>query len=170
MSIWIGKEKFNYSSDSDCGGHIVDEVFKFIPRPIEFAQVCNYFGFRVNCRKMSKLPKDKRNNRVVAIPGSPGIGKSSFLTHFPESQEYYEYLNKVSPIVSTLTFNSGMECEKDLFGLRILFGASRAMELFAKSKILHIQPHSVSFCEISSDGSLGRLGTVFFVRIECGWN
>ena len=84
---------------------------------------------------MSKLPKDKRNNRVVAIPGSPGIGKSSFLTHFPESQEYYEYLNKVSPIVSTLTFNSGMECEKDLFGLRILYGAAKAMGLFTAETI-----------------------------------
>ena len=81
-------------------------------------------------------PRDKRSNPLIAIPGSPGIGKSTFLCHFPDSKAYTEYVGyNQKPIVSTLTFNSNMETlnvVKDAFGLRIIYGAALAMGLMSK--------------------------------------
>ena len=84
----------------------------------------------------------KTQNPLIAIPGSPGSGKSTFIVHFPESAAYKQYLkdtDRPSAIVSTLTFNSGMDSKipkiNDV-GLRIIFGSMRAMlgrELFSLS-------------------------------------
>ena len=53
------------------------------------------------------------------------------MTHFPESDAYQDYLRQCgcsNPIVAPLTFNSGMtEGKSHQIGLRILYGAARAM-------------------------------------------
>jgi len=79
---------------------------------------------------MAKDAADKSCNRLIALPGSPGIGKSTFMAHFSESQEYKNYTayrSSQSPIVAPLTFNSAMNSGESLFGLRILFGAVKCM-------------------------------------------
>jgi hypothetical protein len=85
-----------------------------------------------------KAACDKIINPLIALPGSPGSGKSTFLVHLPESAAYQQYLNdtdRPAAIVSTLTFNSGMTTpgEADALGLRIIYGGMCAMlgtELF----------------------------------------
>eukprot|EP01031_Cornospumella_fuschlensis_P025254 gene25254-30497_t len=60
---------------------------------------------------------DKSDNPLIAIPGSPGVGKSTFLVHLPDSQPYKEYLAQLyqksglpakPPIVVPFIFNSEM--------------------------------------------------------------
>ena len=80
---------------------------------------------RMNARINRVNKEDKMNNPLIAIPGSPGIGKSTFLSKFPASEQYKSYQN--NSIVSTLTFNSGMESDKNLFELRIIYGACISM-------------------------------------------
>ena len=79
----------------------------------------------------SRKPCDKRANRITAIPGSPGSGKSSFLVNFPASNEYRNYVlechGSADAVVSTLTFNNLMDTGDSDLGLRILFGAAQAM-------------------------------------------
>ena len=92
-------------------------MFDYIPRDIESAEVVKYMVKRQKLR-MTRNQFDKISNPLIAVPGSPGIGKSAFLCHFPESSQYKEYINNrslSSPIVSTLTFNSAMEGGDDLF-------------------------------------------------------
>ena len=76
---------------------------------------------------------DKKKNTLIAIPGSPGSGKSTFLAHFPESVAFKCYLDHHPLIVSTLTFNSAMNGGRDSIGLRIIFGAAISMGLFNSS-------------------------------------
>ena len=85
--IWTGKKIFYYSSDTDYGGHIAAEKFKFICRPSESSQAVEYFSFRKESRQGSKARYDKMHNNLVAIPGSPGIGKSTFLIHFQSHRD-----------------------------------------------------------------------------------
>ena len=84
-------------------------------------------------------PRDKSKNPLIATPGSPGIGKSTFLSHFPDSKAYKEYVGyNQKPIVSTLTFNSNMGTlgnDRDAFGLRIIFGAALAMGLLSEEEL-----------------------------------
>eukprot|EP01031_Cornospumella_fuschlensis_P029467 gene29467-35567_t len=85
---------------------------------------------------------DKSNNPMVFITGSPGMGKSAFLAHFPESEAYKAYLSQLEgpaatsgapPIVAPLTFSSEMGyglSQGDKFpmlGLRMLYGAAVSM-------------------------------------------
>jgi hypothetical protein len=83
--------------------------------------------------------KDKINNPLITIPGTPGIGKSTFFAHFPESEAYIDYsinysTSKKEAIVSTFTFNSGMEYwKKDLIGLRIMYGTLVSMGLLSNT-------------------------------------
>ena len=90
-------------------------------------------------RNTEPNPRDKRSNPLIAIPGSPGIGKSTFLSHFPDSKAYKEYVGyNQKPIISTLTFNSNMgtlENDRDAFGLRIIFGAALAMGLLSEEEL-----------------------------------
>jgi hypothetical protein len=74
---------------------------------------------------------DKMVNPLIAVPGSPGIGKSTFLCNFPLSDAYKTYAGP-NAIVSTLSFNKGMSTfhgEKDTLGLRIVYGAAVSMGL-----------------------------------------
>ena len=83
---------------------------------------------------------DNTYNQLIAIPASPGIGKSTFLTHFPVSAAYQAYAAKhhtsdnninASLIIAPLTFNSQMGDtpldDSATIGLRILYGAARSM-------------------------------------------
>ena len=83
---------------------------------------------------------DNTYNQLIAIPASPGIGKSTFLTHFPVSTAYQTYAAKhhtsddtthACPIIVPLTFNSQMgdtpTDDSATIGLRILYGAARPM-------------------------------------------
>jgi putative ribosome biogenesis GTPase RsgA len=42
-------------------------------------------------RATSHTP-DKSDNPLITLPGSPGIGKSTFLNNFPSSEQYMEYV------------------------------------------------------------------------------
>ena len=76
---------------------------------------------------------DKMLNPLIAIPGSPGSGKSTFIVHFPESAAYKQYLqdtHRPAAIVSSLTFNSAMDRKSPKIndvGLRIIYGGMRAI-------------------------------------------
>ena len=104
------------------------EFFEYIPREYECDEVVRYMRQRMNARKNTVNKEDKMINPLIAIPGSPGIGKSTFLSKFPASEQYKSYQN--NSIVSTLTFNSGMSSGEDLFELRIIYGACISMGLF----------------------------------------
>ena len=80
-------------------------------------------------RRNTKRPEDKMLNSLIAIPGIPGIGKSTLLAHLFYSSSIQWYVGKwddgLKPIVSLFTFNSAMSSSEAgvALGLRILFGA-----------------------------------------------
>jgi len=109
---------------------IVDEFFKYEEREVESTLVVNDFKRRQKERSASTKKANKSINPVVAIPGAPGSGKSTFLAHFPDSKEYLKYCKTQPPIVAPLSFNGAMTeylLISHTFGLRILFGAAMAM-------------------------------------------
>ena len=133
---------FDYSADN--GGQVVDQgiAFNAASRESEAGDVVNDMRKR-NQNRANRADKqtagDKKNNPLIALPGSLGSGKSTFVVHFPVSATYKQYFkdtNRPAAIVSTLTFNSGMDSKrpkKNDVGLRIIFGCMRAMlglELF----------------------------------------
>jgi hypothetical protein len=119
-------------------GHVVEQSFKYVERK-QTSEIVKLFQVRVEKRRSltTHNPKDKIINPLIAIPGAPGIGKSTFLVNFPLSDQYQSFCKRfssgdVGPIVSTLTFNSGMDEFNKIhndFPLRILYGAVRAMEV-----------------------------------------
>jgi hypothetical protein len=137
------REGFSFEYSADNCGHVVDQgiTFNAASRESEARDVAKDMRKRNQIRanvadKMAAC--DKIINPLVALPGSPGSGKSTFLVHLPESAAYQQYLNdtdRPAAIVSTLTFNSGMTTpgEADALGLRIIYGGMCAMlgtELF----------------------------------------
>ena len=111
--------------------HIVREAFDYISRDQEALDIVGHMSDRQSARKIKSF--DKTDNPLISIPGSPGIGKSTFLNHFPETNAYKDYVGLGrSPIVSTLTFNSGMPQlmnGEDALGLRMIYRAAMAMGL-----------------------------------------
>jgi hypothetical protein len=75
------------------------------------------------------LATDKACNPLIAVAGSSGVGKSTFLAHLAESKAYVRYCG-ASSIVAPITFNTGMGSGPVAVGLRILFGAGKAMGYF----------------------------------------
>ena len=118
-----------YSSARLRGGHIVAELLPYRDRSDEAERVVRALKSRCADRVGVEDPRDKTLNPLITIPGSPGSGKSTFFAHFPESTAFQTFLGSRSPIVSTLTYNSGMDGGPASIGLRILFGAVRAMGL-----------------------------------------
>jgi broad-specificity NMP kinase len=110
---------------------------KYVARENIDVKVVELIKERQNRRMKVDISRrsDKLYNPLIAIPGSPGIGKSTFFAHFPESEAYINYsLNKSSKeaaIVSTFTFNNGMEYRKDVIGLRIIYGTLLSMGLLS---------------------------------------
>jgi len=119
---------FTYSAERDRGGHIVAEHLDYAPRTEDDAKVVSHMKERRSRRKKANNPVDKSYNRLIAIPGSPGSGKSTFLARFPTSNAWREFVG-TDPIVATLTWNSGMALEPVSLGLRMLYGAVRGMGL-----------------------------------------
>ncbi len=78
---------------------------------------------------------DKSANPLITVPGSPGIGKSTFLNNFPNSVEYVQYAKSrwvEEPIVAPVTFNSEVWFSKPnipALGLRMLYGSAAVMTL-----------------------------------------
>jgi hypothetical protein len=61
----------------------VDQEFPYVRREEE-AEVLECFKDRIyNRNRKGYTSRDKKVNPIVALPGSPGIGKSTFLMHFP---------------------------------------------------------------------------------------
>jgi len=121
-------------------GHIVNEYFTYIPRESESTNIVNFMKIHREERSMDSRPKDKMNNPLIAVPGAPGSGKSTFLSHFPSSVAYSEYVASrtltTSPaIVSLITFNSAMSDTADALGLRILYGTLVSMGVMQESQV-----------------------------------
>lgn len=127
---------------------IVSQYFEFIPRPQESAQIAMHMRRRQLARKGIEVEADlidkkqlksimardtrpssgnKRFNPIIVVPGCPGIGKSSFLVNFPLSDVKGLWGNESEVIVSALTFADDMAVNKDVAGLRVLFGAACSM-------------------------------------------
>jgi len=128
-----------YSALSKHGGHIVNEGFDYY---VDRQSDCEAIIHAMKCRKLNRIAfnnsedlrrkMDKKMNPLIALPGAPGSGKSTFLVHLPLSKEYSEYCGEaVDPVVSTLTFNGGMfETSANhigILGLRIFYGAMIGM-------------------------------------------
>eukprot|EP01041_Mallomonas_annulata_P012019 gene12019-25181_t len=126
-----GKRNDEYSSCHAQGEYIVEEKLKFIPSESVANEIVKCMEERQK-RRNDGQGSDKRNNPLLALIGSPGMGKSTFLTHFPESEAYKRYLNgRKSPIVSTVTFanDTATSVGVEAIGLRIIYGAAVSMGL-----------------------------------------
>jgi hypothetical protein len=85
-------------------------------------------------RRILGSPTTKEGNPLLSIPGSSGVGKRSFLKHFPCSLAFYNYCAKMkdtaTPIVAPVKF-SGMQSssyrEGIALGLRTIYAACRCM-------------------------------------------
>ena len=113
------KYSSNYSSTI-----LLLEAFDYSNRELESSNLVDFLAKRRAC---AQAVHDKTKNTLNAIPGSPGIGKSAFLAHFPESSAYLSYLKahncRNSPLVIPVTFNSPMNGENNAFALRMMYGA-----------------------------------------------
>lgn len=110
------------------------EELTYKPRFELHNQIVNVFRRRRDSRVLhGKGATDKNDNPFIALPATAGSGKSTELVHFPASAAYQEFCDHPdefhAPIVSLLTFNSGMEGGPISIGLRILFGALACMNL-----------------------------------------
>lgn len=145
---------------------ISDEHLPYVDRPGDSARVISLMRARRRKRKLDlrKRGADKSRNRLIAVPGCPGIGKSTFLAHFPESVAFSEYINdiKASPIIASLSFNSVMGGGGTSFGLRILFGAAACM---VNSKVSSDFPLWNDFFDDFEDyGDLNATQAIYILR------
>lgn len=130
----VRSELNKYHPNPDCkydslrSKHMLNQYFPYEERA-EAATLVDHLRQRQDDRAAAghagqddepQSAQDKRINPLLAIPGSKGSGKSTFLVHLPESKAFGEAFD--NPIVSTLTFNSAMTFKRPVFGLRILFG------------------------------------------------
>ena len=116
------------------GGHIAQQYFEYNPRSgsgCAAAAVDNMKSRRYyrECAGKDWASKPHCNN-IIPLIGSEGSGKSAFLINFPNSEAYRNYCGPKEPIVSTLSFGGSMESPEDDFGLRVVYGTLKAMDLF----------------------------------------
>ena len=112
---------------------------------------------------------DKSANKLIALPGCPGIGKSTFMAHFPESEAYKSYVklrSSSSPIVAPFSFNSMMNSGEPMLGLRILFGAAECMVTEETKKVragnwIEFYTSFSDFDNLSAEQSLSILRQVY---------
>jgi hypothetical protein len=146
---------------------IVKEFFRFSGREQAAADVSTYFRSRqIERASNPEKAADKSDNPLVSIPGSPGSGKSAFLANFPNSEAYKKYVSEyhggTSPIVSVLTFNSEMTYNETIFGVRIIYGALRSMNVItSKFKDEFMKEISVNMKGIEADAAIDILREVF---------
>jgi hypothetical protein len=155
-----------YNSSRKYGGHIVKQYLPYINREEANKNIVNYFKERRKARSDDTTGIDKSLNPLIAIPGSPGSGKSTFFVHFPDSNEYKDYCKgdnneSLSPIVSTLTFNGEMNNYPVSFGLRILYGAARSMTLIDETVKWSEFTKEVGIDDIEADDAVQLLRRVF---------
>jgi hypothetical protein len=89
--------------------HIVAENFEYVERPQQQQDVVDAMLLRQALRKKTSTPGDKMRNPLITIPGSPGIGKSSFLANFALTPQFKEYVQDRAAIISMFTFNSAID-------------------------------------------------------------
>lgn len=118
-----------------CAAHIVQEHLQYVPRDHTAETVVKLFEKRQKERSSEPATSmDKSNNPFIALPGLPGLGKSTFLAHFFYSAQVKRYIEvwgqSKTPIISLISFNSAMGCGSLIncvaLGLRIVFGALQA--------------------------------------------
>jgi hypothetical protein len=136
----LGLDHCSYDASSLRGGHIVLQSFPYEERNSETNNVCLFMERRQKDRR-GEPSRDKMNNPIIAISGSPGCGKSTFLANFPMSSQYLAYTNSKNAgesVVSTMTFNSSMDGFGVVFGLRIIYGCiiSMGFLLFSSSDFM----------------------------------
>lgn len=121
MTTNEGKQA-SYSPTPERGAHIASQRFAFQGREQEAARVIENWDKRREFRA-----SDEIRNPLVAVSGSRGAGRSVFLVHFPCFPVFTASFS--NPIVCTMTFTQRMRCfgEKNLFGLRIIYGTLKAM-------------------------------------------
>ena len=118
---------FTYSAERRRGGHIAAEHLDYAPRAEDDEKVVSHMKERRRGRKKANNPEaDKCSNRLIAISGSAGSGRSAFLARFPISNAWRDFVG-ADPIVATLSWRSGMSLEPVSLGLRMLYGAVRGM-------------------------------------------
>ena len=97
--------QYNHSRNT-----IVKESIKYIERKKESNLIADLLTHRQGLRNEDPCQSmDKNINPLIAVPGSPGSGKSTFLAHLAESAAMTTYYRERSaPIVVPVTFNSRM--------------------------------------------------------------
>jgi len=124
----LDREKcFDVEYSSKNHHHFVNEYLPYRRRTFEENKVVRCMMKRQTLRKQEYTSTDKMNNALIAIPGSPGIGKSSFLAHLPESEIFQNYSSSSRVIVSPFTFTNDMSDFNSSLSLRIIFGAIQGM-------------------------------------------
>mmetsp|Transcript_12603 Transcript_12603/g.20961 ORF Transcript_12603/g.20961 Transcript_12603/m.20961 type:complete len:422 (+) Transcript_12603:161-1426(+) len=130
----VNRDADSYFYSKNC---IVNQAFPYIERVEDAEMVTKSLVGRFTQRAQAEERTDKIINHLTALPGAPGIGKSTFMVHYPESESYKQYCQEYyptnpAPIVSTVIFNSGMGGGPSSIGLRILYGAAVAMGIIDK--------------------------------------
>jgi hypothetical protein len=130
-SMGVGPDSDNeYSPEYERGGHIVSQSFIFDHRSKEMAKIVKLLEDRCKRHKAMTVKgpiRDKTHNPLIALPGSPGSGKSAMLANIPASKQWVDFCAKgPRAIISTLTWNSSMTDGPQSLGLRIIFGAMRS--------------------------------------------
>ena len=126
MMVGRAGSEFTHSAEPRRGVHTVEERLDCTPRVEDDVEVVGHMKERRCRRKKADNPQEKWANRLVAIPGFPGSGKSAFLARFPTSNAWREFVG-ADPIVATLTWNNAMSLEPVSLGLRMPHGAVRGM-------------------------------------------
>lgn len=128
---------------------IVGQYFDYLPRSQESSNIVRLMMKRqLNRRGLGLVDEnqlksilagpevsyagEKVINPLIAVPGCPGIGKSSFLANFPHCDEFKHYVrelcdNELGVIVSPVTYVGDMDGDFDVTGLRFLFGTACSM-------------------------------------------
>jgi hypothetical protein len=97
-------ESVYYTANRENLIYLVRPKFSYISREEE-VEVLKSFKERSNNRQSEYNSTSKEDNPVVALPGSPGIGKSTFLSRFPLNSGYITFAGQpliVSVIIITL--------------------------------------------------------------------
>jgi hypothetical protein len=161
--------QYNHSRNT-----IVEEFIEYVERNRESDLIADLMANRQRTRKNQLKPYDKNINPLIAIPGSPGSGKSTFLAHLPGSTAMMNYYGERSlPIVVPVTFNSMMgnfyknpttNAIEDTFGLRVIYAAAASMGLVGNTKYqlwrTFVEEYS-EFANISLEDALRILNKLF---------
>jgi hypothetical protein len=113
-------------------GFMVLEELPYVVRQDVQRQIVESFARRATLRKQCPgAASDKASNAMTVLPATRGLGKSTELAHFPASDAYRSYAmqGENAPVVSVVTYNSGMNGGTLSVGVRIIFGAIRSMGL-----------------------------------------